>query len=195
MTLMVDRSCSCVASVSSTCGDHSQTESTAGAEQLPELRSWISQVGHGSGTPVGCGLCVDRGQGLRDRAPAAGRRRRIGAWLVGSSAAHRVDSQPRRRGRADPRRIHELAHSRADHFGREVSRPPGETDADSIAHVVATWAGLDISGSSVDYVAGGSGADVDVLEAALAAIHRNAAAVVTDLEQMARAPQAGQEGS
>jgi hypothetical protein len=42
--------------------------------------------------------------------------------------------------------------------------------------VVITLAGLDISGLSVDYVAGGSGGDLDVLEAARAAIHGTAAA-------------------
>ena len=162
--------------------DHSQTEPIAGAEQLPEPRSWISQVGHG---PEGlwdavCVVIEAEGYAIEHRPP------------VGTDgSAHGWSDHLRRvvwiRSDVDEAEqirvgIHELAHIRADHFGREVSRPQGETEADSIAHVVATWAGLDISGSSVDYVAGGTGANVDVLEAALAAIHRTAAAVIADLD-------------
>jgi len=165
--------------------DQSQTEPIEGAEQLAGPRSWISQ--HGDG-PEGLWdaiwiLIEAEGYAIEHRPPVGG-----------DGSAHGWSDHDRRivwiRSDVDEAEqirvaIHELAHVRADHNGRDISRAQGETEADSIAHVVATWAGLDICASSVDYITGWSGGDSDVLEAALAAIHDTATAIIADLEDRA----------
>lgn len=162
--------------------DQSQTDPIPGAEQLPEPPSWISQRGDG---PAGLwdavyALIGAEGYAVEHR-PPVGR----DGWAHGWSDHDRrivwirSDVEEAEQIRVA---IHELAHLRADHAGRDIPRPQRETEADSIAHVVATWAGLDISASSVEYITGWSGGDTDVLHTALAAIHDTAAAIITDLD-------------
>lgn len=167
--------------------DQSQTDPIEGVEQLPDARSWISQLGDG---PEGlwdavCALIEAEGYVIEHRPPVGGDG---GAHGWSDHDRHivwiRSDVDQAEQTRVA---VHELAHVRADHFGRDITRAQGETEADSIAHVVATWAGLDISASSVDYITGWSGGDRDVLEAALGAIHDTAAAIIADLEDMTAA--------
>ena len=58
-----------------------------------------------------------------------------------------------------------------------------ETEADSVAFVVLAALGMDISSSTVEYVADWSRGDTDVLRAAVETVHRVAAAVLADLDQ------------
>lgn len=81
---------------------------------------------------------------------------------------------------------HELGHVRADHEHRQISREQRETEADSIAYVVCTAAGLDLSDTAVPYVTGWSGGDVEVLQAAAETVHRVAASVLADLDARLR---------
>ena len=166
--------------------DQSQTEQIPGAEQLPEPRAWIAQRGRG---PAGlwdaiCALITAEGYEIEHRPPVGGDGSAHG-WTDGHRRIVwiRSDVEEAEQIRVA---IHELAHIRADHcaddLGRDISRAQGETEADSIAHVVATWAGLDISASSVEYVAGWAGGDGEILEAALGAIHRAATSIITDLD-------------
>lgn len=180
--------------------DHSQTDAIPGAEQVALPQSWISQQGNG---PEGLWeairtLIEAEGYETLHRPPAASDRSAHGWSDHGRRVVWiRSDVEEAEQIRVA---IHELAHIRADHSGRDISRPQRETEADSIAYVVATWPGLDISASSVNYVTGWSDGDPDVLEAALAAIHDTAAAVIGDLEnadatgENAPAPDAAQVG-
>lgn len=77
---------------------------------------------------------------------------------------------------------HELGHIRADHEHRpEVSRAQRETEADSIAYVVATACGIDTATSSTPYIAGWSGGDPDVLVAAADLVRREALRIIGQL--------------
>ncbi|MHA6797503.1 ArdC-like ssDNA-binding domain-containing protein (plasmid) [Pseudonocardia bannensis] len=76
---------------------------------------------------------------------------------------------------------HELGHIRADHEHRDIPREQRETEADSIAYVVATACGLDSAASSTPYVAGWSGGDPKIIEAAAETVRRGAAAILGDL--------------
>ncbi|GJF01454.1 ArdC-like ssDNA-binding domain-containing protein [Pseudonocardia sp. D17] len=77
---------------------------------------------------------------------------------------------------------HELGHIRADHEHRpEVSRAQRETEADSIAYVVATACGIDTAASSTPYIAGWSGGDPDVLTAAADLVRREALRIIGQL--------------
>jgi hypothetical protein len=167
--------------------DQSQTEQIPGAEQLPEPRSWIAQRGQG---PAGlweamCALIIAEGYAIEHRPPVGGDGSAHG-WTDGYRKIVWIRSDV---DEAEQIRvaIHELAHIRADHLdhddsGRDVSRAQRETEADSIAHVVAGWAGLNISASAVEYVAGWSGGDAEILEAALGAIHQAATSIIADLD-------------
>ena len=80
---------------------------------------------------------------------------------------------------------HETAgHIRCDHEHRaDISTAQRETEADSVAFVVLAALGLDISSSSVEYLADWSRGDTDLLRAAAETVHRVAAAVLADLDQ------------
>jgi antirestriction protein ArdC len=78
---------------------------------------------------------------------------------------------------------HELGHIAADHeHRRDISRAQRETEADSIAYVVCSALGLDVSEKATFYVAQWSNGDVEVLEAAVEVIHRAASSILTRLE-------------
>ena len=79
---------------------------------------------------------------------------------------------------------HETAgHIRCDHeHRRDISTAQRETEADSVAYVVLAALGLDISSSTVEYVADWSRGDTDLLRAAAETVHRVAAAVLADLD-------------
>jgi hypothetical protein len=85
-------------------------------------------------------------------------------------------------------RVRILAHETAGHIRcghehrREVSRGQRETEADCVAYVVLAALGLDISSSTVEYVADWSRGDTDLLRAAAETVHRVAAAVLADLD-------------
>ena len=65
----------------------------------------------------------------------------------------------------------------------DISRGQRETEADSVAYVVLAALGLDISSSTVEYLADWSQGDPQVLRAAAETVHRVAAAVLADLDQ------------
>jgi hypothetical protein len=82
---------------------------------------------------------------------------------------------------------HEYAgHIRADHEGRQISREQRETEADSIAYIVLTALGFDISSSSVEYLAGWLPDDTDdrqtVIRAAATTVRDVAVAVLAEIE-------------
>ncbi len=88
---------------------------------------------------------------------------------------------------------HEYAgHIRGGHEGRRISREQRETKADSIAYIVLKALGLDISSSTVDYVAGWLPSDPEnrqtVIRAAAAAIRNTAVAVLGESKETSRDP-------
>jgi antirestriction protein ArdC len=77
---------------------------------------------------------------------------------------------------------HELGHIRADHeHRRDVSRDQRETEAESIAYVVATACGIDSAISSTPYVAGWSEGDPEILTAAADLVRREAVRILSEL--------------
>ncbi|OZM77272.1 hypothetical protein CFP66_37295 [Pseudonocardia sp. MH-G8] len=77
---------------------------------------------------------------------------------------------------------HEVAHIRADHEHRPISRAQRETEAESAAHVVLTARGLDTSVLAVPYVAGWSRGDPRVIAEAAETVHKVAAGMLADIE-------------
>jgi antirestriction protein ArdC len=80
--------------------------------------------------------------------------------------------------------VHELGHIEAEHDTRcdEISRAQRETEAESIAYVIANAYGLNTEGYSVPYVASWSNGDPEVIRAAAAAVHKAAASILAALE-------------
>ncbi|WP_158228184.1 M48 family metalloprotease [Pseudonocardia sp. MH-G8] len=78
---------------------------------------------------------------------------------------------------------HELAHIRADHEHRQISRAQRETEAESAAHVVLTAQGLDTSALAVPYIAGWSRGDPKVIAEAAETVHKVAARMLADIER------------
>lgn len=84
---------------------------------------------------------------------------------------------------------HELAHVRADHEHRFLAtyatsagcRAQAEVEAESIAYVVTTAAGMATESYSVPYVAGWAGGDADLLRAAATRVLTIARGIVEDL--------------
>jgi antirestriction protein ArdC len=83
---------------------------------------------------------------------------------------------------------HELGHIRADHETRRddqgISRQQRETEADSIAYIVCAARGLDNLSFSAPYVAGWSGGDVKVVQAAYERVQRTSAAILHDVADL-----------
>lgn len=84
---------------------------------------------------------------------------------------------------------HELGHIRAEHETRFLNREPGvavcrgvaEVEAESIAYLVTTAAGMYCDAYSVPYVAGWSGGDCDVLRATASRVLTVARTITTEL--------------
>ncbi|MFZ0324554.1 MAG: ArdC-like ssDNA-binding domain-containing protein [Actinomycetes bacterium] len=91
---------------------------------------------------------------------------------------------------------HELGHVRADHEGRFADtyhrsvdcRGIAEIEAESIAYLVTTAAGLDSGGYSVPYVAGWSGGDPALLRATASRVLTTASKIDEELRGVAQAP-------
>ena len=84
---------------------------------------------------------------------------------------------------------HELGHIRADHEHRLVDyhqdalcRGRAEVEAESIAYLVATGAGMDTAGYTVPYVAGWAGGDPQMLRESATQVLTVARGIVADLE-------------
>lgn len=77
--------------------------------------------------------------------------------------------------------IHELAHVLLGHEDRDISRNRAEVEAESVACVVASIAGLDSLAYSVPYVAGWAGSTDEVEESAKVVL-KTADKIVKDLE-------------
>lgn len=80
--------------------------------------------------------------------------------------------------------IHELGHIRADHdTRREVSWAQRETEAESVAFIVATVLGLHVGDVAAVHVGGWTDGDPETITATQAAIHHTAHSILADLEQ------------
>ncbi|WP_093184452.1 hypothetical protein [Sanguibacter gelidistatuariae] len=84
---------------------------------------------------------------------------------------------------------HELGHIRADHEHRLVDYHQdalcggrAEVEAESIAYLVATGAGMDTTGYTVPYVAGWAGGDAQLLRESATQVLTVARGIVADLE-------------
>ncbi|GAA5172534.1 hypothetical protein GCM10023321_72510 [Pseudonocardia eucalypti] len=79
--------------------------------------------------------------------------------------------------------IHELGHITADHeHRRDTSRDQRETEAESIAYIVAAAHGLDTAGYSAPYVARWSNGDPELMRTAAEHVHRAAHTILTELD-------------
>jgi antirestriction protein ArdC len=78
---------------------------------------------------------------------------------------------------------HELAHIRADHQHRPITRAQRETEAESAAHVVLTARGLDTAALAVPYIAGWSRGNPKVIAEAAETVHKVAAGMLVDIER------------
>jgi antirestriction protein ArdC len=93
---------------------------------------------------------------------------------------------------------HELGHIMAEHATRPLSREQRETEAESIAYVVLTACGIDpeaTGAAAAPYLAGWSGGDPKVIAAAVATVHRVAAAILNVLKPQASVSEGGAEDS
>lgn len=70
--------------------------------------------------------------------------------------------------------VHEVAHVRCDHEGRDIPRSQRETEAESVAFVVCSVLNLAVGDVSSIYIGGWSAGDTEVIQAAQTAIHKAA---------------------
>lgn len=77
--------------------------------------------------------------------------------------------------------IHEIAHIELDHGGRDISTDQAEVEAESVAYIVCSIAGLDSLPYSVPYVAGWAGGDESKIEAAAKLVLKVADKIVKEL--------------
>jgi hypothetical protein len=167
--------------------DRAQVELVPGREAPAEEREWISQEGNGPAglwsvlvrMTEGCGFALELRPALPEDGGAHG-------WTNYATRVVWVNSEC-----DDAERIRILAHEtaghiRCDHEHRKVSRGQGEIEADSVAYIVLAALGLDISSSSVDYVAGWAPMDpgkrAEAIKEAAATIRATALAVLQEIE-------------
>ena len=148
--------------------DLSQVDPGPDAQPLREHRTWTAQRGDGPAGLWPALVALTETHGWTDYATRT-------VWVNSD-----CDEAERVRILA-----HETAgHIRCDHeHRRDISTAQRETEADSVAYVVLAALGLDISSSTVEYVADWSRGDTDVLRAAAETVYRVAAAVLADLDQ------------
>ncbi|PWU52443.1 hypothetical protein DLJ47_18885 [Micromonospora sp. S4605] len=82
--------------------------------------------------------------------------------------------------------LHELAHIRCGHLdtapvGENVHRGRGETEAESVAHIVLRALGMDSAAYSDAYVFGWAGGDMDLVKECAETVLRVAKQILTDL--------------
>ena len=167
--------------------DRAQVELVPGREAPAEEREWISQEGNGPEglwsalvtMTEGCGFALELRPALPEDGGAHG-------WTNYATRVVWVNSEC---DEAERIRIlaHETAgHIRCDHGHRKVSRSQGEIEADSVAYIVLAALGLDISSSTVDYVAGWAPTDpeerAEAIKEAAATIRATALAVLHEIE-------------
>jgi N-terminal domain of anti-restriction factor ArdC len=164
--------------------DVSQVEATEDAQPLPEQRGWISQAGNGPdglwsslvATTTAAGFTMDVRPAVSADGGAHGRTNYETRVVWVNSECDEAE------------RIRILAHETCGHIRcdherrRDVSRQQRETEADSVAFVVLSALGFDISSSSVEYVAGWSDGKAEVLQEAAETVRRVAVAVLGELE-------------
>jgi antirestriction protein ArdC len=165
--------------------DLSQVDPGPDAQPLPDTRTWIAQRGDGPAGLWPALVALTEAHGFTlDVRPARSEDGGAHGW---TDYATRTVWVNRDCDEAERVRIlaHETAgHIRCDHEHRaDISRGQRETEADSVAYVVLAALGLDISSSTVEYLADWSRGDTDVLRAAAETVHRVAAAVLADLDQ------------
>jgi hypothetical protein len=109
------------------------------------------------------------GEGVRGETNYTNRIVTVGDELPPAEAAHIL--------------THELGHIAADHEHRhDISHAQRETEADSIAYIVCSALGLDVSEKATFYVAQWSNGDPAILEESVAVIHKAASSILTRLE-------------
>jgi hypothetical protein len=165
--------------------DVSQVDPGPDAQPLAHTRTWTALQGDGPDVLWSALVALTAAQGftllLRPAQPGDGEGY---GWTDYATRTVWVNS-----GCDEAERVRILAHETAGHIRcghehrRDLSRAQRETEADSVAYVVLAALDLDISSSTVEYVAGWSGGDPEVLRAAAETVHRVAAAVLADLEQ------------
>jgi hypothetical protein len=164
--------------------DRSQVDPGPAAQPLPDARPWVAQHGDGPDGlwPALVALTEAHGFTLTVRPATPGDGEAHG-WTDYAGRTVWVNS-----GCDQAERVRILAHETAGHLRcghehrRDLSRAQRETEADSVAYVVLAALGLDISSSTVEYVADWSRGDPRVLRAAADTVHRVATAVLADLD-------------
>jgi antirestriction protein ArdC len=164
--------------------DRSQVDPGPAAQPLPDDRGWVAQHGDGPAGlwPALVALTDAHGFTLTVRPPTPADGGAHG-WTDYATRTVWVNSAC-----DQAERVRILAHETAGHLRcghehrRDISRAQRETEADSVAYVVLAALGLDISSSTVEYVADWSRGDPRVLRAAADTVHRVATAVLADLD-------------
>jgi hypothetical protein len=164
--------------------DLSQVDPGPEAQPLRENRPWIAQRGDGPDGlwPALVAMTEAHGFALTVH-PARSEDGGAHGWTDYATRTVWVNSDC-----DEAERVRILAHETAGHIRcdhehrRDISRGQRETEADSVAYVVLAALGLDISSSTVEYLADWSRGDTGVLRAAAATVHRVAAAVLADLD-------------
>ena len=164
--------------------DLSQVDPGPDAQPLPDTRPWTAQRGDGPAGlwPALVAMTETHGFTL-DVRPARSEDGGAHGWTDYATRTVWVNSDC-----DEAERVRILAHETAGHIRcdhehrRHISRGQRETEADSVAYVVLAALGLDISSSTVEYVADWSQGDPQVLRAAAETVHRVAAAVLADLD-------------
>ena len=162
--------------------DLSQVDPGPDAQPLPETRTWIAQRGDGPAGLWPALVALTEAHGFTlDVRPARSEDGGAHGWTNYATRTVWVNSDC-----DEAERVRILAHETAGHIRcdhehrRDISRGQRETEADSVAYVVLAALGLDISSSTVEYVADWSRGDTDLLRAAAETVHRVAAAVLAD---------------
>ena len=165
--------------------DLSQVDPGPDAQPLPDTRPWIAQRGDGPAGLWPALVALTEAHGFTlDVRPARPEDGGAHGWTDYATRTVWVNSDC-----DEAERVRILAHETAGHIRcdhehrRDISRGQRETEADSVAYVVLAALGLDISSSTVEYLADWSRGDTDLLRAAAETVHRVAAAVLADLDQ------------
>jgi hypothetical protein len=164
--------------------DRSQVDPGPAAQPLPQARRWIAQHGDGPDGLWPALVALTEAHGftltVRPATPADGG---ANGWTDYATRTVWVNGDC-----DEAERVRILAQETAGHLRcghehrRGISRAQRESEADSVAYVVLAALGLDISSSTVKYVADWSRGDPRVLRAAADTVHRVATAVLADLD-------------
>ena len=143
--------------------DLSQVDPGPDAQPLPDTRPWIAQRGDGPAGLWPALVALTEAHGFTlDVRPARPEDGGAHGWTDYATRTVWVNSDC-----DEAERVRILAHETAGHIRcdhehrRDISRGQRETEADSVAYVVLAALGLDISSSTVEYVADWSRGDTE----------------------------------